>query len=74
MSVSHVVDCCGTVRIRGIRADEGEHFRAFARACGTAGSCECLAGPSVTDDGRAVTPAAAVNVRCELGACVTSGS
>jgi hypothetical protein len=51
-TVTHLVDCCGSIARHGIRASEVGRFEADEASCGaTVDRCRCMAAPTVADDG-----------------------
>lgn len=74
-TVSHVKDCCGTLRLMGISADQAEAYEEWAPSCikqytAPAVTCPCSPEPTTLDDFTiAVEP---IEVRCVEGQCVTA--
>ncbi len=67
---AHIRDCCGSIALIGIRASERSRFDAAERACNPqGGACECVAKPTVMEDGRGVRELRDAWVSCLAGRC-----
>jgi hypothetical protein len=72
VAVGHIVDCCGTGRMMGLRATEQSRFRELEAQCvASYPGCECPPQPTLTDDGSAVRTSTTVGVACRAGVCTT---
>lgn len=70
----HVTDCCGSAVWLGIRGSAVTSYDTLEAACERSyNACTCAAHPPTADDGSIVPieDRAAVNARCQGGACKT---
>lgn len=68
--VMHMIDCCGTFFAFGIAASETGRFTTDEAACSaTYPACGCAAGPTMVEDGTALTGKSAAVARCAGGTC-----
>jgi hypothetical protein len=71
------LDCCGTVRVTGIRALDSDVFAAATEICNDElKPCTCDAGPTLADDGTTddarTTLDSSASVDCVAGLCQTT--
>jgi hypothetical protein len=67
-----VIDCCGSVLATGIRADRKASLEQAAARCEDArGLCECVARPTVRDDGSNAADEMATDADCVRAQCST---
>lgn len=66
----HMVDCCGSLAAVGINANDGAAFDAAESMCQAL--CDCVAKPTVADDGKSGNDSSAFQVSCVAGKCKTS--
>lgn len=60
------LDCCGSGAATGVRKGTARPAVAPARI-----SCECLAQPTLLDDGQAAEDPAQIELACDAGTCTT---
>ena len=66
----HMIDCCGTLAAVGIYEGDAAAFDMVEAMCQPV--CDCVAKPTVADDGKTSDNAAAFQVSCVSGICKTS--
>ncbi len=72
VAVKHVANCCGTVRVTGLRASEEATFQQLESTCdGSYPACGCATGPTTTDDGSTIKAVTSAGVTCLQGTCTT---
>ena len=68
--VLHQIDCCGSLAALGISADAAKLFAEAEAVCAMQyPQCDCLAKPTVADDGNSSPDNNAIAVSCVDGEC-----
>jgi hypothetical protein len=65
-----MIDCCGTLAAVGIHDSDAAAFDAAEAMCQPV--CDCVAKPTVADDGKTSADPSAFQVSCVAGMCKTS--
>jgi hypothetical protein len=72
VAVGHVANCCGTIRVMGLRASEQAKFQQLEPQCDASyPGCGCATGLATTDDGSVVGAGGNAGVTCAQGTCTT---
>lgn len=64
------VDCCGTQRAVGVRTEARPALEQRANELQPA-RCECVASPTMLDDGKTATDPKSIRATCRANACTT---
>ena len=71
--VEHQINCCGTMRALGIRADQQSAFDAAEASCrGMYPGCGCAALPTEADDGTTSDGTSTARAECVSGQCTST--
>jgi len=72
VAVTHVANCCGSVRVIGLRASEQATFQQLEPQCDASyPACGCATAPTMTDDGSTIKADTSAGVSCLQGTCTT---
>jgi len=69
--ILHVIDCCGSLAAVGLHVDDLPAVSMAEQQCGTHALCDCIAQPTVAEDGTSANNDA-IQVGCDnAGLCST---